>query len=297
METIGTLSVGDSLKSTFAELIKKDRLPHAILLDGGDEVSRNSTAVFLAASFVCESGDKPCGHCINCSKAENGIHPDIIVSDPKELNEKTFKISLVRDIKSDAFILPNEAAKKVYILKQADKMNIQAQNALLKILEEPPSYVRFILECESRAAMLETIMSRVTAFNLGAGTILLDNELIQKADELAGRLAEALMSPAELEFMRLSAELEKDKNLLEALLPSLSLIFRDAAVINAGGRTVLGTHSETSRRLASKLPLKALTSLVESCDHFSDCINKNANKNLLITRFCSVIRQTAYGAQ
>ena len=297
METFSSLPIGDALKSTFAELIKKERLPHAILLDGGDEISRNSTAFFLAASFVCENEDKPCGHCVNCTKAENGIHPDIIVSDPKELNEKTFKIALVRDIKSDAFILPNEAAKKVYILKQADKMNIQAQNALLKILEEPPAYVRFILECESRAAMLETVMSRVTAFSLGAGGIVLSDALIQKADELAGRLAEALMNPAELEFMRLTAELEKEKDLLEALLPSLSLIFRDAAVLNAGGKVILSTHCETSRRLASKFPIKSLTALVGNCEHFSECINKNANKNLLITRFCSVIRQTAYGAQ
>lgn len=296
MNRLSELPIGEGLKSTFAGLIKKDRLPHAILLDGGDDVSRNSVSLFLAASFVCESESRPCGICPNCSKTENGIHPDVVVSDPKELNEKTFKIALVRDIKSDAFILPNEAAKKVYILKQADKMNIQAQNALLKILEEPPAYVRFILECDSRAAMLDTIMSRVTAFNLGAGSILLDDAAVQKADALAGRFAEALMNPAELEFMRLTSELEKDKDMLTLIIPSLTLIFRDAAVINAGSDIIIGNHADTSRRLASKFPLKSLTALVGCCEHFNECINKNANKNLLITRFCSVIRQTAYGA-
>lgn len=293
MEKLSELNIG-SAADRFAELIKKGRLPHAILLDGGNSESRDRTSSFLAASFVCENEDRPCGLCINCMKAQEKIHPDVIITDPEALNEKIFKVDLVREIRTDAFILPNEAAKKVYILKSADKMNVQAQNALLKILEEPPEYVRFILECESRAAMLDTIISRVSSFNLGAGENLLNTELLQKADTLAGKLAQALLNPSEVEFMRLTAEFEKDKELLSAVLPPLQLVFRDAAVISAGSSVTVGNHTDVSRMLASKLSLKSLTALVKSCDHFSDCINKNANKNLLITRFCSVMRSSAY---
>ena len=118
---------------------------------------------------------------------------------------------------------------------------------------------------------------------------------MQKADGIADKLASALLEPTELGFMRLSSEFEKDKELFEAVLPLISLIFRDAAVISAGGKSVLSSHSGTSRILASKFPVRILTELVKNCNHFNDCITRNANRNLLITRFCSVIRQTAYG--
>lgn len=294
MIDLSDLKLSESLIGTFSELIKQDRMPHAILLDGGDSVSRAKVSQYLAASFVCGEAGKPCGICQNCAKALTDNHPDIIVSDPEELNEKTFKIGLVRDIRNDAFILPNEAAKKVYILKSADKMNIQAQNALLKIIEEPPAYARFILECESRASMLETIMSRVSAFNLGADRNKVDDEYLQKAENLAVSLAEAFMKPTELEFLRLTAEFEKDKELFSPVLSKLQLIFRDAVALNTGSRiTIIG--NEVSEKLAAKFPLKTLIELVGACDSFFDSINKNANKNLLITRFSSVLRKTAYG--
>lgn len=295
MNSLNSLPLSDNLKNTLTGLIEKDRLPHAILLESEDTELRSKVSLYLAAAFVCSGEEKPCFRCANCSKAESGSHPDIVVSDPAQFNEKTFKISLVRDIRTDAFIIPNEASRKVYILKSADKMNIQAQNALLKIIEEPPPYVRFILECESRAAMLDTIMSRVTPFNLGAGSRELSDEYMQKADGIADKLASALLEPTELGFMRLSSEFEKDKELFEAVLPLISLIFRDAAVISAGGKSVLSSHSGTSRMLASKFPVRILTELVKNCNHFNDCITRNANRNLLITRFCSIIRQTAYG--
>lgn len=288
------LNINENVKKTFDELIKKERLPHAILIDGSDRETRDSVALYLAASFVCESNDKPCGQCRNCIKATDEVHPDIIIVDPDSVNEKTFKVSLVREIRSDAFIIPNEALKKVYILRSADKMNIQAQNALLKILEEPPSYVRFILECDSKTSMLETIISRVSSFNLGVGGKTAEKNA-EKADELSARLAEALLLPTEAEFMKLTSELEKDKELLPTLLPFLQLIFRDAAVISTNGDILLSNHTDISRKLASKIPLKTLTVLVKNCDSFNESINRNANKNLLITRFCSVMRQTAYG--
>ena len=296
MADISELKLSEKLKETFQSLIKNDRLPHAIIIDGGNSEIRTQTALFLAASFVCSGDEKPCGKCINCTKTFSLNHPDVVVYDPEAAGEKTFKIDAVRSIRSDAFIIPNEAAKKVYIHKTADKMNVQAQNGLLKIIEEPPSYARFILECESRASMLETILSRATAFNLGAAERLLDSEYLQKAENFAVSLAQAVTDSAELPFMRLTAELEKDKDLFLPMLSSLQLIFRDAVCMKAGSDILLSGHDEVCRRLASKLTIKALMDLVTCCGRFYDSYNMNANKNLLITRFCSVIRQSAYGA-
>lgn len=295
MININDIGIKNSLAENLDELIKKERLPHAIMLRGGSEALRQRLSLFLAEAFVCEGDGKPCGKCSHCIKAQSGSHPDIITADPSAQGEKTFKIVLVREIKDDAYIIPNEAQSKVYILRSADKMNIQAQNALLKLIEEPPEYARFILECDSSAAMLETIMSRVTLFDLGADTDEISDELRKKADETAARLAEAILKPTEYEFMKITAEFEKDKNLFEPTLPALQLIFRDAVVLKAGSSVTLSDHADISRQAASKLTLNSLMKLTREIDGFRECINRNANKNLLITRFCAVMRSSAYG--
>ncbi len=286
--------MNSNIYDTVNELIKRNKLSHAILIDGGNAAKRDDLALYIASSFICENA-LPCGNCISCQKVLSGLHPDVNVYDPEADKEKIFKIDVVRDIRKDAYILPNEAKRKVYILKCADKMNIAAQNALLKTLEEPPEYARFILVCESRAALLETIMSRVTPFNLGADDYAITDEIGQKADELANSLALALADVTEVEFMRLTAVFEKDKELLPSVLSALQLIFRDAVALSAGSNQMLSSHADTAKLLASKLTVKALMELVQNTEHFFECLNRNANKNLLITRFCSVLRNTAYG--
>lgn len=283
-----------SIRPTVDEMIKNSRLPHAILIDGGNAEERDELAMYIASAFVCEEA-VPCGICRNCQKIKSESHPDILIVDPEALNEKTFKIGAVRDVITDAYILPNEAEHKVYILKNADKMNVQAQNALLKLIEEPPAYARFILLCYSRASLLETIMSRVTPFNLGVSNHTLTDESMQKADELADKLAKSLAGITEVEFMRLTAVFEKEKDLLEHILLAMQLIFRDAVSVSTSNKQILSGHSDTAQLLASKFSLRTLIALIENTEHFADCVRKNANKNLLITRFCSVLRNTAYG--
>ena len=285
--------MNENVFNSVKELIKKSKLPHAILIDGGSSSERDEVALYIASSFLCNSV-LPCGMCKDCIKINNGSHPDVIITDPELMNEKTFKVNVVRDIRKDVYVLPNESKYKVYILKGADKMNASAQNALLKTLEEPPSYARFILLCESRSAMLETIMSRVTAFGLGSGSGSVESEYETKADNLANELAIALSEVTELRFMQLSSAFEKDKDLFPLVLSSIQLIFRDAVAISTGSDLILSSHADTARILASKLSLKALIGLVGNTEEFFECLNKNANKNLLITRFCSVLRNTAY---
>lgn len=294
MVNIAETGIKNSLAENIEGLISNDRLPHAIMLRGGSCEQRSRLSEFLSLAFVCESDQKPCGVCRHCLKAKSGNHPDIITVDPAAQNEKTFKINLVREMKDDAYIIPNEAQRKVYIFRSADKMNIQAQNALLKLIEEPPPYARFILECETSSPFLETIMSRVTLFDLGADVYDISDELRQKADETAAHLAAALLKPTEYEFMKITAEFEKDKNLFEPTLPALQLIFRDAVIMKAGSNITLSEHSDISREMASKLTMRALIKLTEETDSFKESINRNANKNLLITRFSSVMRKAAY---
>ena len=94
--------------------------------------------------------------------------------------------------------------------------------------------------------------------------------------------------------MKITAEFEKDKNLFEPTLPALQLIFRDAVVIKAGSSITLSDSADISREAAAKLTMSALMKLTREIDNFRESINRNANKNLLITRFSAVMRSSAY---
>ena len=147
---------------------------HAVIVAGPPEEA-NAAALEMAKALLCaapEGGGKSCGACAHCRKIAAGVHPDVIVTerrkDSKGQPRREIYVEQIRDIVSSAPILPNEAARKVYIIRDAGAMNPAAQNALLKILEEPPSFVSLILAAESEAALLETVRSRCVLRRAGA---------------------------------------------------------------------------------------------------------------------------------
>lgn len=163
------LEYNRKITGTLANLSAGGRLPHAILLEGPEGCGKKTAASLIAQTALCEGVNKPCGVCAHCIKIEKGIHPDVrFFTVPA--GKKEFPIDLIRQIRQDASILPNEASGKVYILDQAHTMNEAAQNALLKIIEEPPKNVRFLLLCENRSRMLTTILSRVVSLELNLPT-------------------------------------------------------------------------------------------------------------------------------
>lgn len=161
-------SFGESFKKEVLPYINTLSFPNTMLIEGGSAELRLSAARFIAQSLLCVgSGAHPCGVCPSCVKCEALSHPDMreygdISSDA------AFKVDACRAVRSDCFVLPNDGDKKVYILKEVQNMNDSGENALLKIFEEPPSYVYFIMTCPSRSAMLDTVLSRATVFSLGS---------------------------------------------------------------------------------------------------------------------------------
>lgn len=133
---------------------------HAYLYLAGDCSARSDAALSMAKAMLCENKDgdgMPCGICSSCIKAQNRTHPDIIyVSGTEKVG-----VDDIRKIEDEAYLAPNEADGKVFILENADEYNIRSQNALLKIIEEPPKKVRFILTASGVSAILPTVRSRV----------------------------------------------------------------------------------------------------------------------------------------
>ena len=143
-------------------------LSHADILSGPAGSGKRTLAGLLARALVCSGkGEAPCGACPDCRKAAAGVHPDVITigEEGKDIN-----VAMVRALRSDAYIRPNEASRKVYLLPNAHTMNQSAQNALLKLLEEGPPYAAFLLLAENAGAILPTVRSRCETLTLAPVT-------------------------------------------------------------------------------------------------------------------------------
>lgn len=141
------------------------RRSHAYILAAPSQEESLRMARELSRAILCErGGDEPCGRCSACRKTAAGIHPDVITvtrtEDDKGRLRKEIRVDQIRDVNRDACVLPNEAARKVYIIAEADKMNPAAQNAALKLLEEPPNGAVFLLCVTNPGLLLPTVRSR-----------------------------------------------------------------------------------------------------------------------------------------
>lgn len=161
------LAGNDKIRLSVTNFIAEKRIPHAIIIEGESGTGKSTLAVYLAKAAVCSGENPPCRSCKNCNLVESVSHPDITVIEPED-NKKNISVSQIRDLRSDAYIKPHQAAKRVFIIEQADTLNPQAQNALLKVLEEPPETVMFVLCVKSKSALLETIISRCVVLSLSS---------------------------------------------------------------------------------------------------------------------------------
>lgn len=140
--------------------IDPKRLFHSYIISGASDEGRLTAAKYIAKTAVCSDRDRaPCGYCSHCRKADRDIHPDITVV-KKEGDGKELTVDAMRSVRSAAAVLPNEAEKSVYIICDADTMNLSAQNAMLKVFEEPPAHAVFILLAENADRLISTVRSR-----------------------------------------------------------------------------------------------------------------------------------------
>lgn len=184
------------------------KILHAYILSGGDAAVLEEKAYALAADALCEAprNGAACGLCRHCRKVKNRIHPDVTLVE-REVNKegklrKEIVVDQVRRMEADAAILPNEAARKVYIIPEAGLLNTEGQNAFLKLLEEPPEWVLFLLCAKNAAALLPTIRSRCAALHVGgeAGT---DAASLDRAEAFIAALGN------DVALLRCCAQLEK----------------------------------------------------------------------------------------
>ena len=237
-------AVSDPVLSRLRAAAERGTLSHALLFTGPGD--RLAAARFAASAFQCTGPEqsRPCGVCPACRKVREDIHPDVVtVRDPEH---KFVSVDVVREVRRDAYIRPNEGARKVYIFPDCALLTEQDQNVLLKLVEEGPPYAAFLFCAENPAAALRTLRSRCVELKLQPAA--------PPGGEEAGdgeALCRCLLKKKRGSVAELAVRLEKKKlsrEALSALLERSEALFAQALVLLYGGSAEAG-----DRRLAEEL--------------------------------------------
>ena len=232
----------------------RDALPHAVILSGRGDLLRSAPWHSMAA-------DRPCGTCPACRKVLRDIHPDVIqVEDP---DHKMISMDVLRQVRSDAYVLPNEGRRKIYLFPDCGRLDGKGQNVLLKVLEEGPPHAAFLFCAANSAVLLQTIRSRAVEWKLSPPV-----EEAADADGGARALCELLCGGKPADIAGYCAGLENSKMDREALGRLLSdardLVSRGLAACYGAG-----AEDELSRRLAREAGRRKLAAWAEILDRFS----------------------------
>ena len=302
---LNSFAQNEKAKKTLLDMVQKKRITHAALLAGPKGVGKKSFARLMAAAFLCEK-DSPCFSCNSCKKVLEGKHPD--VTEITEFTKpRSFSVDEVRRIRREAYISPNEGEKRIFILANAESMGIEAQNALLKIIEEPPQHAIFILTVQDAIALLPTVLSRVvtipispvdektveqlvadktpdkellaTACALSQGSIgraseIIENEDLTKAAQTAIDIIKSTVRADRYETLKLLSACAQSSEIFD-ILDFMAIILENAMIKKTDFISKQITCSQ-----------KRIIKMLESVINAKRSMTFNVNKALLMTHLC-----------
>ncbi|MBR5942373.1 MAG: hypothetical protein IKZ81_03425 [Clostridia bacterium] len=159
------LKGNNTLLSAFSAAVTSGRVPHTWIIEGPDGSGKHTFASLFCRVMMCDGELRPCGECGNCKRAAAG-HIDVHYIVPLKSDRKTVGVDEIRALREEAYINPTSARCKVYIVEDAETVTPAGQNALLKLAEEPPENVYFLLLTRNRHALLPTLISRAVCYSM-----------------------------------------------------------------------------------------------------------------------------------
>lgn len=253
----------NSLHEQVRAMARRGAVPHAVILSG--DGNKEDAARFVAAAALCRNGsDKPCLQCPACRKVLSGIHPDVrLIRDPEH---RELPMDLVRELRQDAYIRPNEGERKIYVFPDCEQLNERDQNVLLKVVEEGPFYAVFVFCAATAAALLPTIRSRCVEWKIRGDDAPRSDE---QAEALCRLLAQGELLPV-AEFL---VELENrrvKRERIEILLESAWRICAGALLLSAGKSPQGVPEAVTAELLCRNLPRATLQRLVDQLRYYAE---------------------------
>ena len=309
-------------KRILSHTLSSGNLGHAYLIYGEKGLGKQTFARLFAKSVLCQGEQKPCGLCTSCKKMENGTHPDVQVYLGGEA-KGSVHIDLVRAIRADCAVKPNESTVKIYILTNVQNMTIGAFNAFLKTLEEPPKHTLFLLTAPNIDQLPETVVSRlmpiqlfplsdsqmqealaerfpdepadllasvaaISQGNLGNAIRQLSDADFQSLQEDLKLLCQCIVAKREYPLLKALTAYEKDKAKLMLLLVRLLAVLRSALFLKLHAST---DSDELARSLSSGLSRMQIIHLIDFLEEVKGKLSTNANYNLLLVYLCAGIKQ------
>ena len=260
-------------------------LSHALILSGAGD--RNAAAHYAAAALECTGTDKPCLVCAHCRKVLADIHPDVLTVRDDEHAE--LSVDVIRGVRTDAFIRPNEGACKVYIFPDCTRLNEKDQNVLLKTVEEGPSYAAFLFCAENASVLLPTIRSRCVEVKLSPTV-----EEGGAPDELALELARLIAEGSRASRAAFLAKLETQKvtrDGLSSLFEGTRLLL-SSALLGQYGASVPERDLRIARSLASRLTKAKLLGTIDLLQDYRNKCTYNVGVGPTLGGFAVELEET-----
>lgn len=264
-----SLPPADSAARRIREAAGRGTLSHALLLTGSNALD---AARYAAAAMECQgAGEKPCGACPACRKVMADIHPDVVtVRDPEH---KNIAVEVVRSVRADAYIRPNEGERKVYIFPDCTLLTEADQNILLKVVEEGPPYAAFLFCADSAGQVLQTLRSRCVEWMTGSAQAA-SAAGQEGQQEAAEQLLRALLERRRGAVTAVAVELERRKlsrEDLSALLERLRDLLARGLALQYGGE-VSGEDREMALLAAKTLTKPQIMGTIELLQKYrGDC--------------------------
>lgn len=321
----------EHLKEHLSGAIERQKVSHAYIISGEPGSGKKTLAEAFAANLLCQNrhGDA-CGQCTSCHKLMHHNHPDLIYVTHEKTQITVDDIR--RQVAGDVEIRPYESERKIYLIDEAEKMNREAQNALLKTIEEPPDYAVLILLTANTGSLLPTILSRCITLNICP---LTDEQIIRElkircglteeeaevyASFAQGNLGRALKAASDPEFRRrrnhavgllqnlsgapmyelieqaraLVKEADEDGT-LDEYLDLFVLWYRDVLLYKATADESLLGFSDVSylvRRSAGDVSYSGLNTIFQAISSARDAISSNVREDLVIEQLFTVIKES-----
>ena len=260
-------------------------LSHALIFSGSGD--RLGAARYAAAAMECTGTGKPCLACPACRKVMQDIHPD--VSFVRDAEHKELSVDTVRAMRADAFIRPNEGARKIYIFEDCTILTEKDQNVLLKLVEEGPAYAAFFFCAENPAVLLQTIRSRCVEVKLSPVSQE-EDEPDERALELARRIAKGTRTSRAAFLAKLETQ-KVTRDDLASLFECTRLLLADA-LLSTYGSPVPASEQEIVELLASRLTKAKILGTIDLLQTYRDHCSYNVGVGPTLGGFAVELEET-----